>query len=95
MTTPTTPDTSPAAEADAPDVPLAGPREIARAVGTIGAFFVALIAAAGVISVADSGDPLAGGLAVIAALGAFAVAVSAYRDLFNRGRRAALARRAR
>ncbi len=53
----------------------------ARTVAVIGALFVALIGIAGAISVADSGDWRAGGLAIIAAVGAVAVAISAVRDI--------------
>ncbi len=73
MTTPTTQST--------PDARHATRGHAARTVAVLGAVFVALIGIAGAISVADSGDWRAGGLAVIAAVGAVAVAISAVRDL--------------
>jgi hypothetical protein len=79
MTTPTAPDTSPT------DTRPATGRDYARTLGIVGALFVALIGIAGAISVADSRDPLAGGLAVIAAVGAVTVAVTAVRDLRTQG----------
>lgn len=77
--------TTPTAQ-PAPDARHATRAHAARTVGVVGALFVALIGIAGAISVADSGDWRADGLAVVVAAGAIGLAASLYRDLHQQAR---------
>ncbi len=79
MTTPTT-------QPVTPDARHATRAHAARSIATVVGFLLALIGAAGAISVADSGDWRADGLAVVVAAGAIVLAASLYRDLHQQAR---------